>query len=144
MAGQEQTGSRSASRPTWAPGASWTAHDLASHRAAAPAERARYKPVATGSSSATTDSDDRDPAGGGGLIRHRGGRPASSDFGGGIARDEPVASHPVAGPPSALAVRQRYLVADRMDITGARWSVSGAGAILTLRAIRANDDFDEY
>jgi hypothetical protein len=38
----------------------------------------------------------------------------------------------------------RYLVADRMDITGARWSVDGAEAILRLRAVRANDDFDEY
>ena len=38
----------------------------------------------------------------------------------------------------------RYLVADRMDITGARWSVNGAEAVLKLRAIRANDDFDEY
>jgi hypothetical protein len=38
----------------------------------------------------------------------------------------------------------RYLVADRMDITGARWSVNGAEAVLKLRAVRANDDFDEY
>jgi len=34
----------------------------------------------------------------------------------------------------------RYLVADRMDITGARWSVNGAEAVLKLRAVRANDD----
>jgi len=38
----------------------------------------------------------------------------------------------------------RYLVADRMDITGARWSVEGAEAVLKLRAVRANDDFAEY
>ena len=31
-----------------------------------------------------------------------------------------------------------------MDITGARWSVDGAEAVLELRAVRANDDFDEY
>ena len=31
-----------------------------------------------------------------------------------------------------------------MDITGARWSVEGAEAVLKLRAVRANDDFDEY
>ncbi len=30
----------------------------------------------------------------------------------------------------------RYLVADRMDITGARWGVEGAEAILKLRAVR--------
>jgi hypothetical protein len=38
----------------------------------------------------------------------------------------------------------RYLVADRMDITGARWSAEGAEAVLKLRAIRANDDFEPY
>lgn len=38
----------------------------------------------------------------------------------------------------------RYLVADRMDITGARWSVAGAEAVLKLRAVRANGDFDTY
>ena len=38
----------------------------------------------------------------------------------------------------------RYLVADRMDITGARWSLNGAEAVLKLRAARANDDFDDY
>ena len=38
----------------------------------------------------------------------------------------------------------RYLVADRMDITGARWSVNGAEAVPKLRATRANNDFDEY
>jgi hypothetical protein len=31
-----------------------------------------------------------------------------------------------------------------MDITGARWGLAGAEAILKLRAIKANDDFDEY
>ena len=38
----------------------------------------------------------------------------------------------------------RYLVADRMDITGARWSVEGAEAVLKLRAVRSNGDFDDY
>ncbi|MHB1510735.1 MAG: ISKra4 family transposase [Acidimicrobiales bacterium] len=38
----------------------------------------------------------------------------------------------------------RYLVADRMDITGARWSVDGAEAVLKLRAVRSNGDFDDY
>ncbi len=38
----------------------------------------------------------------------------------------------------------RYLVADRMDITGARWSATGAEAVLKLRAIRANGDFESY
>ncbi len=38
----------------------------------------------------------------------------------------------------------RYLVKDRMDITGARWSAQGAEAVLKLRAVRANGDFDTY
>ena len=31
-----------------------------------------------------------------------------------------------------------------MDITGARWSVGGAVAVLKLRAVRCNGDFDAY
>jgi hypothetical protein len=38
----------------------------------------------------------------------------------------------------------RHLVKDRMDITGARWGLQGAEAILKLRAVHANGDFDDY
>ena len=38
----------------------------------------------------------------------------------------------------------RYLVKDRMGRTGARWSLTGAEAILRLRALRASGDFDDY
>ncbi|MDI7268178.1 MAG: hypothetical protein QME96_09310, partial [Myxococcota bacterium] len=38
----------------------------------------------------------------------------------------------------------RYLVKDRMDITGARWRLNGAEAVLRLRSLRASGDFDEY
>jgi hypothetical protein len=38
----------------------------------------------------------------------------------------------------------RHLVKDRMDITGARWGLPGAEAVLKLRALRCNDDFDDY
>ncbi|MDP9208471.1 MAG: ISKra4 family transposase [Actinomycetota bacterium] len=38
----------------------------------------------------------------------------------------------------------RFLIKDRMDITGARWSTPGAEAVLRLRAVIANGDFDEY
>ena len=31
-----------------------------------------------------------------------------------------------------------------MDRTGARWSLTGAEAVLRLRAIRASGDFDAY
>jgi len=38
----------------------------------------------------------------------------------------------------------RYLLQDRLDITGARWSLRGAEAVLKLRALRASGDFEEY
>jgi len=38
----------------------------------------------------------------------------------------------------------RHLVKDRMDITGARWRLERAEAILQLRALHASGDFDEY
>ena len=38
----------------------------------------------------------------------------------------------------------RHLVKDRMDITGARWGLESAEAILKLRALINNNDFDQY
>jgi len=38
----------------------------------------------------------------------------------------------------------RHLVQDRMVFSGARWGLDGAEAILKLRALIANGDFDEY
>jgi hypothetical protein len=38
----------------------------------------------------------------------------------------------------------RHLVNDRMAITGARWGLDGAQAILWLRAITASGDHDTY
>ncbi len=38
----------------------------------------------------------------------------------------------------------RSLVQDRMDITGARWGLEGAEAVLKLRSLRASGDFDTY
>jgi hypothetical protein len=38
----------------------------------------------------------------------------------------------------------RYIVKDRLDITGARWSLKGAEAILKLRALRRNGDWVRY
>lgn len=31
-----------------------------------------------------------------------------------------------------------------MDLTGARWGLHGAEAVLKLRALRSNGDFDDY
>jgi len=52
-----------------------------------------------------------------------------------------------AGWPIATGVIEgaaRWLVKDRMDITGARWGLQGAEAILKLRALIGNGDFDQY
>ena len=52
-----------------------------------------------------------------------------------------------AGWPIATGIIEgacRHLIADRMNITGARWSVTGAEAVLKLRAVQANGDFDTY
>ncbi len=38
----------------------------------------------------------------------------------------------------------RHLVKDRLDLTGSRWGLTGAEAILKLRALRSNGDFDRY
>ncbi|MCH8982219.1 ISKra4 family transposase [candidate division KSB1 bacterium] len=52
-----------------------------------------------------------------------------------------------AGYPIATGVIEgacRYLIKDRMDITGARWGLQGAEAVIKLRAIIASNDFEEY
>ncbi|MGI5507598.1 ISKra4 family transposase [Streptomyces sp. CA-106131] len=38
----------------------------------------------------------------------------------------------------------RHLIADRLDITGARWGLHGAEAVLKLRAVTSNGDLDDY
>ena len=38
----------------------------------------------------------------------------------------------------------RYLVKDRMDITGARWGLTGAESVLRLRSILKSNDLDAY
>jgi hypothetical protein len=63
---------------------------------------------------------------------------------------KPYLDYPTAlanGWPIATGVIEgacRHLVKDRMDITGARWGLPGAEAILKLRALTSNGDFDRY
>lgn len=45
---------------------------------------------------------------------------------------------------SVIEGAARHLVADRLDIGGARWGLTGAEAILTLRAVIDNGDFGTY
>ena len=38
----------------------------------------------------------------------------------------------------------RHLVKDRMDLTGARWRLQRAEAVLKLRSLRSSGDFEAY
>jgi hypothetical protein len=52
-----------------------------------------------------------------------------------------------AGLPIATGVIEgacRHLIKDRMDITGARWSLQGAEAVLRLRSLYISGDWHEY
>jgi hypothetical protein len=54
-----------------------------------------------------------------------------------IAQGLPIATGVIEG-------ACRYLVKDRMDRGGTRWTLDGAEAVLRLRALRASGDFDAY
>jgi hypothetical protein len=52
-----------------------------------------------------------------------------------------------AGWPIATGVIEgagRHLIGDRLDITGSRWGLEGAEAVLRLRAVIDNGDFETY
>ncbi len=59
------------------------------------------------------------------------------DYATALAKGWPIATGVIEG-------ACRHLVKDRMDITGARWGLEGAEAILKLRALASNGDFDRY
>ena len=59
------------------------------------------------------------------------------DYATALAKGWPIATGVIEG-------ACRHLVKDRMDITGARWGLDGAEAILKLRALIAHGDFDQY
>lgn len=54
-----------------------------------------------------------------------------------LTADWPIATGAVEG-------ACRHLIADRLDITGARWGLDGAEAVLRLRALITNGDFEDY
>lgn len=52
-----------------------------------------------------------------------------------------------AGWPIATGAVQgtcRHLIANRLDITGARWGLEGTEAVLQRRALTTNGDFENY
>ena len=54
-----------------------------------------------------------------------------------LAKGYPIGSGVVEG-------ACRHLVKDRMEQTGMRWEVEGAQAVLSLRAIYINEDWDSF
>lgn len=54
-----------------------------------------------------------------------------------LAAGRPIATGAVEG-------ACRHLIADRLDITGARWRLNGAAAVLLLHALITNGDFEAY
>ncbi len=54
-----------------------------------------------------------------------------------LARGWPIATGVIEG-------ACRHLIGDRLDISGARWGLAGAEAVLKLRAVNTNGDFDRY
>jgi hypothetical protein len=54
-----------------------------------------------------------------------------------LAAGRPVASGLIEG-------ACRWLVKDRMEVTGARWGLEGAEAVLKLQALVGNGDFEDY
>jgi hypothetical protein len=77
-------------------------------------------------------------------------RKAADKAAGYLTRKHPYLDYPTAlasGWPIATGVIEgacRHIIADRLDITGARWSLAGAETILQLRALHANGDLDTY
>ncbi|WP_133309842.1 ISKra4 family transposase [Parashewanella spongiae] len=59
------------------------------------------------------------------------------EYGKALEQGFPIASGVIEG-------ACRHLINDRLDITGARWSLEGAEAILKLRSLRSSGDIEKY
>jgi len=58
-------------------------------------------------------------------------------YGEALKKGYPIASGVIEG-------ACRHLINDRLDVTGARWSLKGAEAILKLRSLKSSGDFNDY
>ena len=58
-------------------------------------------------------------------------------YGGALKLGYPIATGVIEG-------ACRHLINDRLDITGARWSLEGAESVLKLRSLKSSGDFDAY
>jgi hypothetical protein len=77
-------------------------------------------------------------------------RATIDEYAGYLVNKRPYLDYPTAlqrGWPIATGVIEgacRHLIKDRMDITGARWGLDGAEAVLKMRAVVSNGDFQQY
>jgi hypothetical protein len=76
-------------------------------------------------------------AGAGTCVRYLAGKQQFLRYDQALAAGWPIATGVIEG-------ACRHLIGDRLDITGARWGLDGAEAVLTLRAVISNGDFEEY
>jgi hypothetical protein len=76
-------------------------------------------------------------AGADSCVRYLNARHEYLRYGQALAEGWPIATGVIEG-------ACRHLIADRLDIGGARWGLDGAEAVLTLRAVISNGDFPEY
>jgi hypothetical protein len=58
-------------------------------------------------------------------------------YGDALSEGFPIASGVIEG-------ACRHLINDRLDITGSRWSLSGAEAVLKIRSLKSSGDFESY
>jgi len=65
------------------------------------------------------------------------GYPGMLDYDQFLAEGIPIATGVIEG-------ACRHLIKDRMDLTGARWRLKSAEAVLRLRSLRSSGDFDAY
>jgi hypothetical protein len=85
----------------------------------------------------TTDPADTTPAGIDRAITYLTNQRPHLDYPTALEQGWPIATGVIEG-------ACRYLVKDRLDITGARWGLTGAEAVLKLRALISNGDFVDY
>jgi hypothetical protein len=101
----------------------------------------RRRPRAAAEITAEADADGladaAERAGAGACVRYLTGKQEFLRYDQALAAGWPIAAGVIEG-------ACRHPIGDRPDITGTRWRLQGAEAVLTLRAVISNGDFDEY
>jgi hypothetical protein len=93
--------------------------------------------VATQITAQTTESDQDNHTGADTAVAYLKAKQPHLDYRTALTAGWPIATGVIEG-------ACRHLVKDRMDITGARWGLVGAEAVLKLRAVVTNGDLNDY